>query len=219
MASTTTVSFSSGREAALARAEAKPAAKKARAKVAARVKAIDSGGGNAFFDYQVPAAVITLKQGFGRLIRSLPTRKGVTTALDLGANVNCTAEHLVQFAHMGAAYEALDAETKAALGEGTVDIVVGTHALLGKSIKFRDLGLLVVDEEPAPNSWDRFTIHFEDGGKQRNDVAGKVAEPQKNSDAKKAGDDAFVVLDRLPAPDPSPLIPSRKGRGRFVSCP
>ena len=28
-----------------------------------------------------------------------------------------------------------------------VDIVVGTHALLGKSIKFRDLGLLIVDEE------------------------------------------------------------------------
>jgi len=36
--------------------------------VAARVKAIDSDGGNAFFQYQVPAAVITLKQGFGRRI-------------------------------------------------------------------------------------------------------------------------------------------------------
>jgi ATP-dependent DNA helicase DinG len=49
--------------------------------VAARVKAIDSGGGNAFFDYQVPAAVITLKQGFGRLIRSLHDR-GVLVLLD-----------------------------------------------------------------------------------------------------------------------------------------
>src|SRR6266480_3478463 len=39
--------------------------------VEARIKAIDSGCGNAFFEYQVPAAVITLKQGFGRLIRSL----------------------------------------------------------------------------------------------------------------------------------------------------
>src|SRR5678816_500838 len=39
--------------------------------VAARINAINSDGGNAFFDYQVPAAVITLKQGFGRLIRSL----------------------------------------------------------------------------------------------------------------------------------------------------
>jgi glycerol-3-phosphate acyltransferase PlsX len=33
----------------------------------------------------------------------LPTRKGVTTALDLGANVNCTPEHLLQFAVMGSA--------------------------------------------------------------------------------------------------------------------
>src|SRR5271167_4447264 len=32
--------------------------------VAARVRAIDAGGGNAFFEYQVPSAVITLKQGF-----------------------------------------------------------------------------------------------------------------------------------------------------------
>ncbi len=49
--------------------------------VAARVKAIDAGGGNAFFDYQVPAAVITLKQGFGRLIRSLHDR-GLLVLLD-----------------------------------------------------------------------------------------------------------------------------------------
>ncbi|MEO1210612.1 MAG: transcription-repair coupling factor [Cyanobacteria bacterium J06638_20] len=33
------------------------------------------------------------------------------------------------------------------LSTGELDIVVGTHALLGKSVKFRDLGLLVVDEE------------------------------------------------------------------------
>ena len=49
--------------------------------VAARVKAIDAGGGNAFFQYQVPAAVITLKQGFGRLIRSLHDR-GLLVLLD-----------------------------------------------------------------------------------------------------------------------------------------
>ena len=39
------------------------------------------------------------------------------------------------------------AETRAAISEGKVDIVVGTHALLAKSISFRDLGLLVIDEE------------------------------------------------------------------------
>jgi ATP-dependent DNA helicase DinG len=49
--------------------------------VAARVKAIHSAGGNAFFEYQVPSAVITLKQGFGRLIRSLHDR-GLVALLD-----------------------------------------------------------------------------------------------------------------------------------------
>jgi ATP-dependent DNA helicase DinG len=49
--------------------------------VSARVKAIDADGGNAFFQYQVPAAVITLKQGFGRLIRSLDDR-GLLALLD-----------------------------------------------------------------------------------------------------------------------------------------
>ena len=38
-------------------------------------------------------------------------------------------------------------ETKAGLKDGTVDIIVGTHALLAKSIEFKDLGLLIVDEE------------------------------------------------------------------------
>src|ERR1700759_4126990 len=38
-------------------------------------------------------------------------------------------------------------QVKKNLADGSVDIVVGTHALLGKSIKFRDLGLLIVDEE------------------------------------------------------------------------
>jgi transcription-repair coupling factor (superfamily II helicase) len=36
---------------------------------------------------------------------------------------------------------------KDGLADGTVDVVIGTHALLGKSIRFRDLGLLVIDEE------------------------------------------------------------------------
>ncbi|HEY5215772.1 MAG TPA: transcription-repair coupling factor, partial [Pseudolabrys sp.] len=36
---------------------------------------------------------------------------------------------------------------KADLAEGRADIVIGTHALLGKAIKFKDLGLVVVDEE------------------------------------------------------------------------
>jgi transcription-repair coupling factor (superfamily II helicase) len=38
-------------------------------------------------------------------------------------------------------------ETMAALEAGKVDIVIGTHRLLSKDIKFADLGLLIVDEE------------------------------------------------------------------------
>src|SRR5271165_2413147 len=49
--------------------------------VAARIKAIDEDGGNAFYEYQVPSAVISLKQGFGRLIRSLHDR-GLLCLLD-----------------------------------------------------------------------------------------------------------------------------------------
>ena len=38
-------------------------------------------------------------------------------------------------------------ETLRKLEEGKVDIIIGTHGLLGKDVKFKDLGLLVVDEE------------------------------------------------------------------------
>ena len=49
------------------------------------------------------------------------------------------------------------AATRDGITKGTVDIVIGTHALLAKSIKFRDLGLLVIDEEQ----------HFGVGHKER----------------------------------------------------
>jgi transcription-repair coupling factor (superfamily II helicase) len=49
------------------------------------------------------------------------------------------------------------AKVRAGLADGTIDIVVGTHALLGKTIKFKDLGLIVVDEEQ----------HFGVGHKER----------------------------------------------------
>ena len=49
------------------------------------------------------------------------------------------------------------AEVKAGLKDGTIDIVVGTHALLGKAVGFARLGLLIVDEEQ----------HFGVGHKER----------------------------------------------------
>jgi transcription-repair coupling factor (superfamily II helicase) len=41
----------------------------------------------------------------------------------------------------------LQKETLTRLAEGKVDIIIGTHALLGEGVKFKDLGLLIVDEE------------------------------------------------------------------------
>ncbi|MDH4981483.1 transcription-repair coupling factor [Hyphomicrobium sp. D-2] len=49
------------------------------------------------------------------------------------------------------------AEVKEGVKNGTVDIVVGTHALLGKTIDFKRLGLLIIDEEQ----------HFGVGHKER----------------------------------------------------
>ncbi len=56
----------------------------------------------------------------------LPTRKGITTALDLGANVNCSAEQLMQFAVMGSALvkavEGIERPTVGLLNIGEEDI-------------------------------------------------------------------------------------------------
>jgi len=49
--------------------------------VAARIEAIREGGGNPFMEYQVPSAVISLKQGLGRLIRKASDR-GIMAILD-----------------------------------------------------------------------------------------------------------------------------------------
>lgn len=38
-------------------------------------------------------------------------------------------------------------EVLADLADGKIDIIVGTHKLIGKSVKFKDLGLLIIDEE------------------------------------------------------------------------
>jgi len=49
--------------------------------VEARIEYITSQGGNAFFSYQIPSAIISLKQGLGRLIRNREDR-GVLSILD-----------------------------------------------------------------------------------------------------------------------------------------
>jgi ATP-dependent DNA helicase DinG len=49
--------------------------------VKARVEDIESRGGNSFYEYNLPEAVIKLRQGFGRLMRR-KTDKGIVMILD-----------------------------------------------------------------------------------------------------------------------------------------
>ncbi|WP_425074734.1 transcription-repair coupling factor [Sagittula sp. S175] len=57
------------------------------------------------------------------------------------------------------------AATREGLAKGTVDIAVGTHALLAKNIRFQNLGLLVIDEE------QRFGVQHKERLKQlRSDI-------------------------------------------------
>jgi ATP-dependent DNA helicase DinG len=49
--------------------------------VAARIRHLNDAGGNAFYEYQIPEAIILLKQGLGRLIRSRSDR-GILALLD-----------------------------------------------------------------------------------------------------------------------------------------
>ena len=52
------------------------------------------------------------------------------------------------------------AETKAGLADGSIDIVIGTHRLLGDEFRYKDLGLLIVDEE------QRFGVEHKDALKK-----------------------------------------------------
>ena len=38
-------------------------------------------------------------------------------------------------------------ETLQKLAEGKIDIIIGTHGILGKEVKFKDLGVMIIDEE------------------------------------------------------------------------
>jgi len=61
--------------------------------VAARVRALQEDGRNAFAEYQVPEAVLALKQGFGRLIRSRTDRGRWGRANRLRGAAGCNRRH------------------------------------------------------------------------------------------------------------------------------
>ncbi|CAA9432483.1 MAG: Transcription-repair coupling factor [uncultured Quadrisphaera sp.] len=86
-------------------------------------------------------------------------------------------QHLATFAERFAAFPVTvralsrftsakeSAATKAGVADGSVDVVIGTHRLLGGEVRFKDLGLVVVDEE------QRFGVEHKEQLKQlRTDV-------------------------------------------------
>jgi transcription-repair coupling factor (superfamily II helicase) len=54
----------------------------------------------------------------------------------------CTIDYINRFKS-----SASQKETLQLLSEGKIDIIVGTHKLLGKEVQFKDLGLMIIDEE------------------------------------------------------------------------
>ncbi len=95
---------------------------------------------------------VALRAAFAAVQAGLQVALVVPTTLLARQHYNSFAERfrgfpvrLAQLSRMVSAKEA--AQTREDLRAGRVDIVIGTHALLGKEIAFRNLGLLIVDEE------------------------------------------------------------------------
>ncbi len=91
-------------------------------------------------------AAFVMAMGGGQVAVVVPTtllsRQHYRTFLDRFAGLPVRIAQLSRFTTPKDAKE-----IKAKLATGDVDIVVGTHALLSKSVQFRNLGLVIVDEE------------------------------------------------------------------------
>ena len=65
-----------------------------------------------------------------------------TTFRERFANYPVTIEVISRFRSSGEQKKIMDG-----IKDGTVDIIIGTHRLLSKDVRFKDLGLLIIDEE------------------------------------------------------------------------
>jgi transcription-repair coupling factor (superfamily II helicase) len=93
--------------------------------VRAALKAVDSGKQVALL---APTTILTAQhlETFSERLAAFPIKVGMLSRF-------CTPKDIKA--------------TKDGIADGSVDIVIGTHKLLSKDVKFKDLGLLIVDEE------------------------------------------------------------------------
>ena len=84
-------------------------------------------------------AVSDNKQGLLQYILAMQHYRTFTDRLK---EFPCTIDYINRFKT-----SAQQTETLKRLEEGKVDIIIGTHRLLSKDIKFKNLGLLIIDEE------------------------------------------------------------------------
>lgn len=132
-------------------------------------------------------------------------------------------------------------ETLAGLADGTIDIIVGTHAVLSDDVGFANLGLVVVDEQHRFGVQQRAALAAK-GAHNRPDLLSMTATPIPRTSAMTVfGDLDVTVLDELPpgrtpidtswepdAPDmtdPHDVVWSQirqkvsQGRQAYVVCP
>jgi ATP-dependent DNA helicase RecG len=91
------------------------------------------------------------------------------------------------------------ARLHAALADGTVDILIGTHALLGEDVAFRSLGAVVIDEQHRFGVEQRATLRAKGDASAVPDVLVMTATPIPRTAAMTVyGDLDATVLDELP---------------------
>jgi len=126
----------------------------------------------------------------------------------------------------------------AAVAEGTVDVVVGTHALIQEGVRFARLGIAVVDEQHRFGVHQRVALREKSGGPQPDLLIMTATPIPRTLSMTLYGDLDVAVLDEMPAhrpavhteavgKDPGGLAPVyarvreqvAAGRQAFVVCP